>query len=135
MTQQTVVLLHEDRAASALLESLLRDVGYRVLVSETGLGAGELVAEAAPCVVLLSATLPYGSGLPLLTRRRSVAGGAAARFVLLGPVEQELLPALQRRNVVAALPWPSEPEAVLAAVRAAWAQIADRSRHQARLKR
>lgn len=135
MTQQTVVLLHEDRATSALLESLLRDAGYRVLVSETGLGAGELVAEAAPCVVLMSATLPYGSGRLLLAGRRSSPWSAEARFVLLGPVEQEQLPALQRHNVVAALPWPSEPEAVLEAVRAASARIAARAHHQERLKR
>jgi CheY-like chemotaxis protein len=83
MTNPSVLLVDDERALRTVLRTRLRLAGYRVIETETGEDALELLEHEHPDVVLLDLRLPGIDGWEVLKQLRSSARLPALRVVVV----------------------------------------------------
>jgi CheY-like chemotaxis protein len=83
MTNPLVLLVDDERALRTVLRTRLRLAGYRVIETDTGEDALELLERERPDVVLLDLRLPGIDGWEVLEQLRSSARLPGLRVVVV----------------------------------------------------
>ena len=112
----TILVVDDEPAILAMLVDVLAEEGYAVLAAPDGMAALELLAGAAPDLVLTDATMPRLDGAGLVRRLRARAGLRGVPAILMSAVAP---PDLVGLGDGAVLPKPFDLEALLDAIAAA----------------
>ncbi len=62
MAERTVLIVEDDEMTSAMLEMIVSEAGYQVLIASDGVTAIELYRQHEPVIVLLDLNLPQLNG-------------------------------------------------------------------------
>ena len=117
----TVLIVDDDPATRLLVRTVLSHAGHAVI--EAGSGAEGLGAASAerPDLILLDLSMAAMSGAEFLRALRADANARATRVALYTatPMNAALRDFMEIYGVVAAIPKPSEPQELIAAVSSA----------------
>lgn len=83
MTKHTVLVVDDQEDIRVLVASILRAVGYEVLLAQDGASAMVVARHKDPDAIILDIGLPAGDGLAVLERMRA-AGSPTPVIVLTG---------------------------------------------------
>ena len=84
---KTILVVDDDSALRAGLQTVLRENGYRTLEAEDGHEAKELINKHKPDLVILDMMMPHWGGFAVLEHFKNNA--AAPRFIMLTGHEGE----------------------------------------------
>lgn len=87
-TEATILIVEDDIAIATLLDELLVDEGYTVLLAGSLGDADEMIAGNQVDVILLDVQLPDGNGLDLCTRLQSNPATADVPILLLSAIDR-----------------------------------------------
>lgn len=87
-TEATILVVEDDIAIATLLDELLVDEGYHVLLAGSLGDADELIAVNQLDVILLDVQLPDGSGLDLCTRLQANPATSDVPILLLSAMDR-----------------------------------------------
>jgi DNA-binding response OmpR family regulator len=85
-----VLVVEDDDDLSSLIESVLTDQGYEVLVARNGQQALDAVAEVMPRLILLDIRMPIMDGLQFATEFHRRYGHVAGIVVMTASEDAEL---------------------------------------------
>ena len=106
----TILLVDDEPDVRCILRMQLERGGYRVLESDTGRGAVELVLQCNPDLMVLDCGLPGLTGVEVL---RAIRGNAATAdlivFMITGMDEIDVRQELQNLDVFAVIEKPFDP--------------------------
>jgi DNA-binding response OmpR family regulator len=86
--EATILVVEDDISIATLLDELLADEGYRVLLAGSLGDANAAIDREAPDVILLDVQLPDGNGLDLCTRLQDDASTADVPILLLSGIDR-----------------------------------------------
>ncbi len=115
--ERVVIVVEDDPVTAAMLEDLLRELGYAVEVLRSAIGVHGAIKRLRPCALLLDLGLPYRSGVTVLEELR--ANPATAHLpVLVVSALTELLSPDRAALATAVLPKPFNYDALMATLAA-----------------
>lgn len=123
--RQRILVVEDDPGCRALLNAVFDAHGFQVTVTDSVLGASELVERLAPDVIVLDLALPYRSGASWLAELKSDPMTAHIPVVILS-AHPTVLPEGRRRLAHAILGKPFQTRSLLAAIRSACEGPVDR---------
>jgi DNA-binding response OmpR family regulator len=110
--RQRILIVDDDPGLRTMLESLFAMHGFHVTVTDSVLGASELVERFQPHVILLDLALPYRSGASWLAQLKSNPATARIPVVILSALP-EVLPRSRRRLAQAIVSKPFRSRALV----------------------
>ena len=117
---KTILLVDDEQDVRCVLRMQLERGGYRVLESDTGTGALELVQRFHPDLIVLDWRLPGVNGIEVL---RTIRGNPFTAdlivFMLTGMDEIDVRQELQNLKVFAVIEKPFDPGYVFRCIEAA----------------
>ena len=113
-----VLVIEDDPRLVGLLIATLESEGYDVAVTESALGAVELVRRVQPAVILLDLGLPYRSGGSVLADVKADPDLAPIPVIIVSALADSL-PDERKAMAAAVITKPFSPNALLDAIRAA----------------
>ena len=132
--ERVVIVVEDDPVTAAMLEDLLRELGYAVEVLRSAIGVHGAIKRLRPCALLLDLGLPYRSGVTVLEELR--ANPATAHLpVLVVSALTELLSPDRAALATAVLPKPFDYDALVATLATVSSSAACRIRAEPRCER
>jgi DNA-binding response OmpR family regulator len=123
LDSQRILIVDDDPGCRALLEALFDMHGFQVTVTDSVLGASELIERFQPHVILLDLALPYRSGASWLAQLKSDPDTAQIPVVILSALP-EVLPRSRRRLAQAIVSKPFRARTLLDTIQAACEGVA-----------
>ncbi|MET0429338.1 MAG: response regulator [Microvirga sp.] len=115
---RTVLVIDDEWAIAEVLEALLTDEGYRVIVAQDGRHGLERASEWPPDVIMLDFMMPVMDGPATLAALKSNPATAAVPVILMSSLPEATV-AERSRGYAAFLRKPFRIMTVLAAIEAA----------------
>jgi two-component system alkaline phosphatase synthesis response regulator PhoP len=122
---QQILIVEDDPGCRALLNAIFVASGFQVTLTDSVLGASELIERLQPDVIVLDLALPYRSGASWLVELKAAPETAHIPVVILS-AHPTVLPEGRRRLAHAVLGKPFQTRMLLAAIRSACARHAGR---------
>jgi DNA-binding response OmpR family regulator len=117
-SRQRILIVDDDPGCRALLDAIFQSNGFQVDVTDSVLGASQLVERFGPDVILLDLALPYRSGASWLAQLKSNPATVRIPVIILS-AHPEVLPGSRRRLAHAVVSKPFRVRTLVATVQAA----------------
>jgi DNA-binding response OmpR family regulator len=88
VTEATILVVEDDTAIATLLDDLLADEGYNVVLASSLADAANIIARHEPDTILLDVQLPDGCGFDLCTQLQSDPQTADVPILLMSAVDR-----------------------------------------------